>query len=73
MIDEVCQQKMKTEEGRTDKKVIHRMNLDFLNCRENKQQEEKKKQGDGSEVRDVTYPRTGIEFVRHCHPDLNSC
>src|ERR1700746_1222144 len=70
VIDQVGHQQMKREKGAGKKEIIHGMQVDAANRRQNKQHEKEKQQRYGSEGADSARQRAGLQFLRQRKSDF---
>src|ERR1041385_5492415 len=63
---------MKSEEGRGQEEIVHGVEVNTAQSRDDEHQEKEEEQGDRSEVTDFTSQWAGLELLRHSHADLKS-
>src|SRR5246127_5171794 len=70
VIHQVGHQQMKREKGACEKEIIHGMQVDAANRRQNKQHEKEKQQRYRSEGADSARQRAGLQFLRQRESDF---
>src|ERR1700722_5483568 len=72
VIHQISQQQMKGEKGRCQEKIVHRMQIDLANRRNDEHQKKEKKKRHRRGVANFPRQRPGLQLRGHSHTDLKA-
>ena len=70
VVHQIGQQQVEGKERRSQKEIVHRMQLDTPNRAQNEHHKEKEEQRNRRKETDLPGQRSWLQLVRHLHPNL---